>query len=324
VQRWNTNLPELAIRAHDAVGKITEKDDPSQTILAGLGFIRNPNNLTENEVGAPLMPLSLGDSGQSLLSVSKTQYFFLEQWDVGCFNTKPDLLGPGEFLDKASLINCLGGRFSPGIDMTFPVRLAEMWEIEKAATTHGPFRIRQKTLDYSCLPPEGLPLLTEGYVPYHSNGEGLEPGDNSKFMSAPWHTDYNSCATHTPNPNPPDNTTLYWSWPAQRPVAVNVATDTLPAVPGEQQLPGQRRSLRGPGTNSHDYGKVGRYQFVEDIIPNWWKIGTIIQRTQIDGLENQAAIDELPAGTFLEVESLLSDDEDRFVTQWPTNALPGD
>ncbi len=63
------------------------------------------------------MPLSLGDSGQSLLSVSKTQYFFLEQWDSGHCSSNPDLLGPGEFLDKASLINCLGGRFSPGIDI---------------------------------------------------------------------------------------------------------------------------------------------------------------------------------------------------------------
>lgn len=327
VQRWNTNLPELAIRAHDAVGKITEKDDPSKTILSGLGYIRNPNNLTQNEVGAPLMPLSLGDSGQSLLSVSKTQYFFLEQWDANCFSSKPGLLGPGEFLDKASLINCLGGRFSPGIDMTFPVRLAETWQTEKAATTHGPFRIRQKVLNYSKLPPEGLPLLTEGYVPYHSDGSGLEPGDNSKFMSVPWHTDYNSCATHPPDPNPPENSTLYWSWPAQRPVAVNVATDTQLVPDGEsdtKRLPGQRWSLRGPGTNSHDYANVGRYQYVEDIIPNWWKIGTIIQRTQIEGLENQAAIDALPANSFLEVQSLLCDDDEPFVAQWPINGLPGD
>ncbi|WP_208139618.1 hypothetical protein, partial [Shewanella algae] len=42
-----------------------------------------------------------------------------------------------------------------------------------------------------------------------------------------WHTDYNSCATHTPAPNPGGvitesniyggniNTSLFWSWPAQ-------------------------------------------------------------------------------------------------------------
>ncbi len=323
VQRWNTNLPEGAILAHDAVGRITEKDDPARTILSGLGYIRDPNNLTQSATGAPLMPLSLGDSGQSLLSVSKTQYFFLEQWDANRFDTGSERLGAGEYLDKASLINCLGGRFSPGIDMTFPVRLPETWEIARWATIHGPFRIRQKSLDYSKLPPEGLPMLGEGYVPYHSDGSGLEPGDTSKFMSAPWHTDYNSCATHPPSPNPPQNSTLYWSWPAQRPVAVNVAADTRPPDGPDEagQLPGQRWSLRGPGTNSQDYSKVGRFQNREDFIRNWWRVGTVVQRTQIEGLENQGAIDALPPASFLEVASLLEDDDPPFVTPWPINGL---
>jgi hypothetical protein len=325
VQRWNTNLPNGAIEAHEAVGRITARDDPGKTILAGLGYIRNPNDLAQNATGAPLMPLSLGDSGQSLLSVSKSQYFFLEQWDAKRVTTSRPALGPGEYLDKASLINCLGGRFSPGIDMTFPVRLPEMWETAKAWTTHGPFRIRQKVLDYTQLPPEGLPVLSEGYVPYQSDGSGLEPGDNSKFMSVPWHTDYNSCATHEPTPNPPENSTLYWSWPAQRPVAVNVATDTrLPGRTGSErddQLPGQRWSLRGPGTTSQDYANTGRFSDREDIIANWWRIGTVVQRTQIEGLDNQDAIDKLPPETFLEVASLFEDDHTPFVPPWPINAL---
>lgn len=325
VQRWNTNLPAMAIRAHDAVGEIREEDDPSTTVLAGLGYIRNPNRLEQAEVGAPLMPLSLGDSGQGLLSASKSQYFFLQQWDAGKFSQAKDLLGPGEFLDKASLINCLGGRFSPGIDMTFIVRFPELWETRAEAEEVGPFRIRQKQLDYGVMPKEGLPLLTEGYVPCHSAGAGLEPGDTSKFMSAPWHTDYNSCATHTPSPNPQGNTTLYWSWPAQRPVSVNVATDTeyvenaSTKEPGGR-LPGQRWSLRGPGTTSANYADVGRYTpDISPIITQWSKIGTIIQRTQIEGLPNQDAIDLLPALSLLEVESQLEGDDDSFVETWPTN-----
>jgi hypothetical protein len=319
VQRWNTNLPNGAIEAHEAVGRITVDDDPGTTILAGLGYIRNPNNATQNATGAPLMPLSLGDSGDSLLSVSRTQYFFLEQWDANRATADGPALGEGEYLDKASLINCLGGRFSPGIDMTFPVRLPEIWRTEWP--THGPFRIRQKILDYSRLPPEGLPLLSEGYVPHRQDGDGLEPGDNSKFMSVPWHTDYNSCATHEPDPNPPGSSTLYWSWPAQRPVAVNVATDTRLPGEGDKQLPGQRWSIRGPGTTSQDYAQTGRFQDREDIITNWWRIGTIMQQTQIEGLKNQDAIEKLPADTFLEVASRFEDDETSFVTPWPTNAL---
>lgn len=327
VQRWNTNLPELAIRAHDAVGNISQDQDPSETILSGLGYIRNPNKLEESMVGPPLMPLSLGDSGQALLSASMTQYFFLEQWDAGKFNAaNDDLLGPGEYLDKASLINCLGGRFSPGIDMTFIVRQPELWETRRSAADFGPFRIREQRLDYAKMPPEELPFLSEGYVPCHSGPRGLQPGDTSKFMSVPWHTDYNSCATHEPSPNPLGNTTLYWSWPAQRPVAVNVAKDTLyvaPSEPGGEasaRLPGQRWSLRGPGTTSDNYGDVGRYNpDIEPIVTNWSKVGTIIQRTQIEGLPNQDAIDGLPELSLLEVESLLGADTGPFITTWPTN-----
>jgi hypothetical protein len=332
VQRWNTNLPDGAIQAHEAVGRITEEHDPATTILAGLEYVRNPNAPRQHATGAPLMPLSLGDSGDSLLSVSKTQYFFLQQWDAKRVTSSRPALGPGEYLDKASLINCLGGRFSPGIDMTFPVRVRETWNDDWK--TCGPFRVHQKVLDYSKLPKAGLPVLGEGYVPYRPDvsrrpgSGGLEPGDHSKFMSVPWHTDYNSCATHEPDPNPPGNTTLYWSWPAQRPVAVNVATDTRP--PGESgsgkddQLPGQRWSLRGPGTNSLNYANTGRFQEREDIILNWWRIGTIVQRTQIEGLENQDAIDKLPADTFLEVASLFEEDGTSFVPQWPINRQGAD
>ena len=327
VQRWNTNLPEIAIRAHDAVGQISEDDDPATTVLAGLGYIRNPNTLQQSEVGAPLMPLSLGDSGDSFLSCTKTQYFLLEQWNAGNFNRENQgLLGPGEYLDKASLINCLGGRFSPGIDMTFIVRQPGLWERERARTSHGPFRIRQKRVDYQKVPSEGLPFLSEGWVPCHAEGEGLEPGDTSKFMSIPWHTDYNSCATHTPSPNLPNNSTLYWSWPAQRPVAVNVAVDTLYEAPTSNtsaagRLPGQRWSLRGPGTHSPDFADVGRYQNREEFVRRWSEVGTVIQRTQIEGLLNQSAIDALPVETFLEVASLLAT-EGEFIVDWPINASP--
>ena len=52
-------------------------------------------------------------------------------------------LGPGEYLDKVVLQNCLGGRFSPGIDLTFIVRdpTSNLY-IEDWQTSAGPFRIK--------------------------------------------------------------------------------------------------------------------------------------------------------------------------------------
>jgi hypothetical protein len=311
LQRWATNLPEIAIQAHAAVDGITAGDDPAETILGGLGFIRDPNDEEGYFTGAPLMPLALGDSNQPFLSLTLTQYFFLTQWNGKCYRREGGpRLGPGEYLDKAALFNCLGGRFSPGIDMTFIVRLPGLWDLDWCNSGAGPFRIHQKRLDYQEAQ-ASQPFLSEGWVPLHTPPRvGLEPGDTSKFMAIPWHTDYNSCATHQTSPElPPESgrTTLYWSWPAQRPVVVYPA-DGLK----DGELGPQLYSLRGPGTLSPDPAHQGRYRVRLEFVENWHKVGVVIQSTAIDGLEADP-------GYYLEVESQLADPE---VEPWPINALP--
>jgi hypothetical protein len=151
-------------------------------------------------------------------------------------------------------------------------------------------------------------------------------------MSIPWHTDYNSCATHLPSPNPggeidPDgsnvysgvNTTLYWSWPAQRPVAV-YTYDDLVANNGE--LPVQRYSLRGEGTaaiqqdSTREFNSppmnVGRYQNRPDFLLNWDKIGFVIQGVAIDRYDSS-----YPPNYYLEVQSLFKRDYSNLVQPWP-------
>ncbi|WP_223121551.1 LodA/GoxA family CTQ-dependent oxidase, partial [Pseudomonas viridiflava] len=107
---------------------------------------------------------------------------FLQRWNEGmgayvAGSGKP--LGPGEWLDKATLVNCLGGRFSPGIDLTFVVRETAIYIQPWASSGAGPFRLLGKPLAYTAIKP-GAPLLTGGYVPRHLQAEGLEPGDLSK------------------------------------------------------------------------------------------------------------------------------------------------
>jgi len=314
LQRWATNLPERAIAAHGAVGGITASDDPDKTELAGLGVIRNPN-MPADASKTFLMPLSLGDNGQPFLSPSRTQYFFLQQWDAKKFSPGPSpKLGHGEYLDKAVLVNCLGGRFSPGIDMTFIVRQPDLYVKDWQTSGTGPFRIRAKKLDYDNAKSDA-PLLTEGYVPLHPGPDpakdGLEPGDTSKFMALPWHTDYNSCATHTPNPNPDKLRTLYWSWPAQRPVAIYAAKDVA-----EGQLGEQRWSVRGVGTESTDPADQGRYQQRLDMVTNFHRIGVVIQGTAIDASDKGPFAKDL----YLEVQSTLDDSGDP-VEPFPQEAL---
>ena len=311
-QRWNTNLPSFAIAAHEAVGRISAQDKPDETIMAGLAFVRNPNLDEQSYQGAPFMPLSLGDNGKSFLSPSLTEYFFLSQWDAGVYEKEAQPMGDGERLDRDILINCLGGRFSPGIDMTFIVRQPDLYIQNWREVGCGPFRIRPAQLDYSQVSSD-RPFLGEGYTPLHVT-DGLQPGDGSKFMSAPWHTDYNSCAAHNTAPNPPDNSqparsTLYWSWPAQRPVAVYTAQDAKEGV-----LKRQRYSVRGPGTGSTDPGEQGRFQEYIDYVLHWPEVGVILQATQIDDVDGEFKDD-----WYLEVQSQLQNDNSE-VEPWPINS----
>ena len=118
LQRWIANLPPRGVLAHAKIGEIAADTDPSRSELHGLGVVRNPN-ASDPQKQQRTMPLSLGDAGQSFMAPTPTQYFFLQRWDAGQSQPERTTLGPGEELDRAALENCLGGRFSPGIDLTF-------------------------------------------------------------------------------------------------------------------------------------------------------------------------------------------------------------
>lgn len=353
MQMWNTNLPSKAIDAHRNMSNLTA-EQPSIDVMQ---FIRNPDG-SQDANGAPLMPLSLGDAAKSFLSLSQQQYFFLEKWNSGIHSDTPTVqIGAGEQLDKTILVNCLGGRFSPGIDLTFIVRDTNLYNKNWTNPKIGPFRINAQVLDYTRAQ-KNQPFLGVGYTPLRPFL--VEPGDLCKFMAVPWHTDYNSCATHTPAPNPAQppagdpsvdhpitntniftgtvNTTLFWSWPAQRPVAV-YTFDDLMANTKRGELPEQRYSLRGEGTaaqeklstagcpfsGSFDSAamNVGRYQDRRNILTNWMRIGTIMQGPAIEGYP-----DDFNKDYYLEVESQFEKDDSNKVIFWPNtvsdNVFPPD
>jgi L-lysine epsilon oxidase C-terminal domain len=278
LQRWTANLPDLALKAHEAVDAITAGDEPDRTIMAGLNFIRNPNISHETNIGAPLMPLSVGDAGQAFLTVTKTQYFFLEQWSRKKFAPGPLAMGPGEQLDFAALSNCLGGRYVPGIELSYQVREADIYIRDWLESGSGPFRVRHQKLDYAKARKQN-PFLTGGWIPLHNHTDGLQPGDLSKFMAVPWQTDYNSCSIHQTsintggvNTSTGTPTMLYWSWPSQRPDAVYIAADVINNV-----LPLQQWSIRGAGTYADDPATAATFQNPLQAVTQWDRIGIVLQ-----------------------------------------------
>jgi hypothetical protein len=318
MQRWTANLPDMAVKAHDKVDAIRATDDPARTIMAGLNYIRNPNVPAELSVGVPLMPLSLGEAGTAFLAVSRTQYFFLEQWDKNHFEPEEGAkLGPGEYLDMASLSNCLGGRYVPGIEVSYPIRQPDMYHTDWRTSGSGPFRIKHKPLSYASAQSQA-PFLTGGWIPLHNMTDGLEPGDLSKFMSIPWQTDYNSCSIHQTNINTAGNNTatgspltLYWSWPSQRPDAVYPSSEVVNGV-----LPRQVWSIRGPGTLTTEPKTSATFQKALQSVTQWDRLGIILQGTVIEG--------DFPPHFYLEVESQLPIEGQSINTTpiWPFNANP--
>ena len=316
LQRWTTNLPKMALRAHDAVDAISATDEPNRTIMAGLNFIRNPNLPAELNIGVPLMPLSVGDAGTSFLTVTRTQYFFLEQWSKNNFvSDKGSGLGAGEMLDMASLSNCLGGRFVPNIEVSYTMRCEDLYMNDWRESGAGPFRVKHKALDYAEVNPK-TPFLTGGWIPKHNMLDGLEPGDISKFMSIPWQTDYNSCSIHQPSINTlsvnhtnGNETTLYWSWPSQRPDSVYVATEVVNNV-----LPQQKWAIRGPGTYALDPKSASTFQKALQSVTDWDRLGIVIQGTAIEG-------DTYDPEYYLEVQARFDDaaNADNPVLMWPFN-----
>lgn len=334
LQMWATNLVSSGQGAHDTVAKQPMNGKKWVEIM---NFMRNPNlPNNENMQNGTRMPLSLGDSVlddpsnpnsrvQDFLAISRTQYFLMYNWLINDTVTNGTVFGGGEKLDRNVLGNCLGGRFSPGIEMTFIIRdvaLYQNWKNGSNYNPAGPFRINEATMNYANI---ANPALTSGYIPKQPTK--VEPGDICKFMSIPWHTDYNSCATH-PTGNPQSNMT-YWSWPAQRPVAVYTYDD----VACNASLDFQRFSVRGDGTNAYwKDGKivpydqdtvserVGRFQEYIDFVKNWQNVGVVMQGSTIDQTGKQPVSPELIKDYFLEVESNFVEDDSNKVIPGP---IPG-
>lgn len=313
LQQFNTNLPDMALKYHDRLSQIMASDDPTKKFSNFKSIVRNPNESAQDQ-DPKRMPLSLGDAGKSYLSMSATQYHMMSQWFEGNYTDVPVATNEAESLERDVLLNCLGGRYSPGIELTFIVRDTNLYITDtQARLSSGPFRIRAEALNYSNLA-ANKPVLGVGYVPLRS--DPVQPGDLSKFMAQPWHTDYNSCAIHQPDPNKPaGNNMLYWSWPAQRPVQVyprhacTYDKETKTWRLGEQSF-----SIRGDGTYTEYAQNLGRFQSYCDYVKNWEKTGFIIQGLKIDDEQGGHYGERI----FLEVASQYEGESNRVVPGIPS------
>lgn len=218
------------------------------------------------------------------LFLTKTQYQHLQNWADGRFdadwNGFPEVPAfedipvddqPRE-LDRAALHECLGGPFHPGIELTWPMRLASMWR------TDMPYRLR--TL------PEGEPVRQD-YGPKLSREQALAydgpwgptgAGSLTRWMGVPWQTDEASCNSglvYTPG--------RYLSspsfWGARVPnqvlptEAYNIAiTPGLAPLQVQRHFSNRRFWLR-------DLQGTGYAQRIDNMVHYWWMTGLVEAHT---------------------------------------------
>jgi hypothetical protein len=176
--------------------------------------LRNPRG---TEVDWKGMPRGLGDYYDDLdkgnpvpasfLSLTQAQYALLQQWANGDFESDWPGTEPGiptlaevtpEGLDLASMENCVGGPFYPGIEVSWLIRRAEIYA--------EPFRLR--------VPP--APEPEDHNDPVTVGALTFGPGFFTQQMALPWQADFYDC--HKEKFETPDGPEYFYMWwTAQRP-----------------------------------------------------------------------------------------------------------
>lgn len=236
-----------------------------------LAILRGPDepNVVESPLpGVSMMPFLIGDDAigaeeeagalmttSRYLTLTDTQYFFLQQWAAGHFEpggaAEPD---KGTAITRGVLENCVGGAFSPGIETT--------WISRDPALFAAPFRIRQR------------PTRGDGLSPVADMAAGAEPGDLTGRMALPWQADFNECASQKILGR------VMWWWPAQRPVSVY-----LPAAAGDDD--GNSKTMRRVPWVGTDGDSDARKNFVFPdhfgMLENWHRLGFVFESGEAGG-----------------------------------------
>jgi hypothetical protein len=186
------------------------------------GRLRDPDG---TDARANQMPKGLGDeyvdesvvlegdaqraNVRRYFSLTRYQYALMRQWALGKFLKDGDgpLVATGEAitpegLDRASLENCVGGPFYPGIEVSWLVRRTEIYG--------EPFRLA------------------------HGAAVGpiiVGPGFFTQQMALPWQADFRDCKREElTDPTTGKTTSAMW-WAAQRPDDVYPEADPSGQVP---------------------------------------------------------------------------------------------
>ncbi len=218
------------------------------------------------------------DATLEYLPVTETQYDHLKRWAAGDFASDwtgfPELpifddLTPQEQveeLDRAGLHECLGGPFHPGIEITWPFRLASMWE--------GPYRLRTLPEGEAVKQDYGSVLTRHAALDANGPHGASGAGSLTRWLGVPWQTDEASCnsaALYTPS--------VYLSspsfWGARVPNLVMPSEAfELATMPDQPELQRQRH-FSNRRLWLRDINRRGYLERIDAMVTSWWRLGMV-------------------------------------------------
>lgn len=224
------------------------------------------------------------------LSLTPTQYEQLKKWAQGEFGVTSyepmtsleeiSLAEQPTALTKTNLLECLGGPFHPGIELTWFLRRLSMWNIKDKV---DPMRLNILPENKEPEDNFGPILRPETALEKMFNASG--PGTLTRFMGVPWQTDEASCrsgydtALYLPTPS-------FWSARVPNQVMSQRSLDRLQ----DTQLPaGQRLKHMDYRQDWLRFFQNGYQAQINAMISEWDKIG-IVRRRKVSGSDEQLGI----------------------------------
>jgi hypothetical protein len=243
---------------------------------------RTPDDTVAQPAGEPQI---YGDgvafparSSYQWLNVTPIQYAMLEAWAAGTFTDDRGLrpsdelaaLSPGEqvlALDRAGLDACLGGAYHPGTEVPWTLRVPSMW------SSPGRLRVRSTTVD---LADEGDELTPARAMAADGPLAGSGPGDLTRWMSTPWHSDAASCRSGY---EPEISTVLPTFWPARVPNHVLREDDYLVVVDTAAPLADRQAAF----TRRYDWERfvaaANHQDTLRNMVDHWADLGLVTEQS---------------------------------------------
>ena len=242
---------------------------------------RNPDYAIEQPAAAPQM---YGDgvafparSPYQWLTVTPIQYALLQSWAAGKFTddrdrpTADDLaaLSPREqvlALDRAGLDACLGGAYHPGIEVPWTLRVPSMWS--------GACRLRVRSttvehVDY------GDELTPERTMAVDGPLAGSGPGDLTRWLGTPWHSDAGSCRY---GHEPEISTVLPTFWPARIPNHVLREVDYLVVVDTSAPMTDRMAAFGRRYDWQRFVAAAERGDTLRNMVDHWGDLGVVTEQ----------------------------------------------